>query len=432
VKHFAKVFFTTLLVLGLVGGTAAAATRTVCVNLRLKDNRDGNQCAQTWESGSKRGCSPGGDVNHRGAIIELWDKDPDGSDERIGSWSYWFEGGSCMTFEWDSNGTANAEHEANPDVYAVFINQVFGPQASRSVTALKQDGTGHPAVSWRNGEAGAPDRYVANECTTAGACWIFPGGYLLPAGDVTTTAAKISMALDSAQHALETFSGIMTLNVNMRMPDTTCPTGCVDGSAWRTLVHIPDNLMTDGVLVAHEMSHTVEAQRFGINTLRDDCSANGAGWNMTSSEFDSCSTTEGFATYGGIVSWYDPDNTATNPIGWGLNFESATPQDNGTCANNRAFAVQVARAFWDFDDVNNEAGVGVAAGSNDREGWVTTDVAVAWDRFAPGTANRQSFENSSNGVNVQDYRANTNSFFGNSPTMTETILNHNCLQSQAP
>jgi hypothetical protein len=33
-------------------------------------------------------------------------------------------------------------------------------------------------------------------------------------------------------------------------------------------------------------------------------------------------------------------------------------------------------------------------------------------------------------VNVRDYRANTNARFDNSPTMFETIINHNCLTSQ--
>ena len=65
-------------------GVASAATRTVCLELRFKDNRNPAQCALTTATGNQRGCSPGNDMNHRGAILELWDKDSDGSDEMIG------------------------------------------------------------------------------------------------------------------------------------------------------------------------------------------------------------------------------------------------------------------------------------------------------------------------------------------------------------
>jgi hypothetical protein len=361
-------------------GVASAATRTVCLELRFKDNRNSAQCATTGETGNLRGCSPGNDMNHRGAILELWDKDSDGSDEMIGRFSYWHDGGTCWTFEWENSSAAQGE--ANPDVYAKWVNEVFGPQNSRSAVAKRQDGSSHNKVTWRDGVPGDPNRYIASECQTGGACWIFPSGWLLPSGDANTETAGRAMALDSAQHALEQFSGIMTSNITIRMPDTSCPTGCVWTNQNRTLIRIPGNLMRDGLLVAHEVGHTVQAQMFGINNLRDDCSQSGAGWGMTSAEFDSCATTEGFATYAALASWYDGGTIGTQPIGWGFNFENATPQSS-TCASNRAFALQVAKAFWDFDDINNEPAHPVAGTAADREAWFPWAIADAWRLFPP-------------------------------------------------
>lgn len=187
--------------------------------------------------------------------------------------------------------------------------------------------------------------------------------------------------------------------------------------------------MRDGLLVAHEVGHTVQAQMFAVDNLRADCSQNGLGWSMTGAEFDSCATTEGFASYAALASWYDGGTIGTQPFGWGFNFENATPQSS-TCADNRAFALQVAKAFWDFDDVNNELADPVAGTANDQDGWFPWDIAYAWRFFPAGTSNRQKSESDRHGVNVRDYRANTNAWFGNSPTMVETIIDHNCLTSQ--
>jgi hypothetical protein len=414
------------LVLMSMYGIAEAAQRGVCLELRFKDNRNSAQCADVTEPGNLRGCSPGNDVDHRGAVLELWDKDPDGSDERIGRVTYLFEGGTCWDFEWDNNLIANAEREANPDVYALWVNEVMGPQNSRTVTARQQSGIAHLNVSWRNGEVGDPNRYVANECTTGIDCWIFPSGWLLPSTDVNTSIARRAMALDSAQHALEIFSGIMTTNVVMRIPDTTCPTGC---AASRSLIRVPDGLMEDGVLITHEVAHTVQMQQFNRDSLRDDVSNSGSGWDFTTVEFDSGSTTEGWASYAALASWYDPGNPASVPQGWGYDFEEPVPH-SAVCAENRAFALQVAKGFWDFDDVNNEPGAGIAGAQADLDSWATVDVTTGWSLFPPGTANRQNFESDMHGVNVRDFRFNTNAFFGNSPTMFQTLLNHNCLQSQ--
>ena len=419
------------LVLTALSASAQAATRTVCLRLSFKDNRASANCATTGETGNERGCAPGNDVDHLGAVVELWDKDSDGSDEKLGRFVYTTPNGTCWTFEWDNNSTANAEHEANPDVYPKYVNEVKNTGNTRSVVAKKSDGSSHSAVTWRNGRTGEPDRYVASECKTGTQCWILPGGgWLLPATDVNTDVAKRAMVLDSAQHGLEIFAGIMTSTVNIRVPDTTgtCSTACTTS---RTNIQLPDVFTSDGIRVVHELGHAVQMQVFAQDTLRDDCSKNGAGWNLTSVEFDSCATQEGVATYAGLASWYDGGVANTNPNVWGFTFETATPNAS-TCSANRGLALQVAKSYWDMDDVTNEVAVAPAAmGDDDGDAWFPLSIMQGYNQFPAGTANRQKSESDSNGLNVRDYVSDTNvNWFGGSATQTQTMLNHNCIQSQ--
>jgi len=168
-------------------------------------------------------------------------------------------------------------------------------------------------------------------------------------------------------------------------------------------------------------------QKIARDSLRGDCTSGGASWSPTGPEFDSCATTEGFADYLGAASWYDGGVSGTQPLLEGFNYETATAQ-NAVCSANRGIPLQVTRSFWDFDDVDNEAGVTAAVA--DADSWPETDIATAWSLFPDGTANRQDQESDAHGVNMRDYRANTNGFFGNSATMTQTILQHNCIDTQ--
>ena len=77
-------------------------------------------------------------------------------------------------------------------------------------------------------------------------------------------------------------------------------------------------------------------------------------------EHESCATTEGWADYVAAVSWYEPDNFSTVPIAWGFDVEEPIPVDS-VCADNGGIELQVAKAFWDLDDWNNEVG-GVPVG----------------------------------------------------------------------
>jgi len=418
-----------LAVAGL-SGTASAATRTVCLELSFLDNRDHANCATIFEPGNFRGCMNGDFLPHVGAVIELWDKDPDGSDELIGRFLKQSTGQSCWAFEWDSNSSANGEHEANPDVYAVWVNEVRNTGNNRSVFARQANGSAHAPVSWRNGISGEPDRYVAQECTTAGACRILPGKALVPSADINTDVAKRSLVLDSAQHTLQQFGGIMTHDVNIEVPDAECaPTPACSHS--RTKITMSDGAVTDGTTVAHEIGHNIQKQVFNRDSLRNDTSNNGFGWNLTFPEFDSAATTEGFATYVALASWYDGGVANVNPNLWSMRFEDAAPFATSSCGANRGLALQSAKAFWDLDDITNEAGAGRASSFADNDAFFPFAIAMAWGTFPAGTANRQNFEEDNHGVNVRDYHANTVApFFGSSPTMFTTMLRHNCVVDQ--
>jgi hypothetical protein len=115
-------------------------------------------------------------------------------------------------------------------------------------------------------------------------------------------------------------------------------------------------------------------------------------------------------------------------VGWAVNFDAATPTAS-TCSANRGIPLQVARAFWDLDDWNNEAGAGDAGSSNDRLAYGTLDIVRGWLHFASGSGNRQKGEGGQNGVNMRDYYWNNTWWFAN-PAFMETFLQHNCLQDQ--
>jgi hypothetical protein len=170
-------------------------------------------------------------------------------------------------------------------------------------------------------------------------------------------------------------------------------------------------------------------QEFDQDSLTDDVSKGGNGWNLDSDEWDSGSTTEGFASYIAVRAWYEPNDFSTVPLGWSLDFEAASPV-RSTCSDNRGVPVQVARAFWDVDDWNNEGGAGAAGSQADLVRYGSEDIVRGWRVFANGSGNRQNDESDRNGVNVRDYFANNRNRFV-AAGYEETILRHNCLQDQA-
>ncbi|MBB3457225.1 hypothetical protein FHT86_005543 [Rhizobium sp. BK313] len=416
-------FFIAIATFFLFATVATAAPRTVCFNLRFADDR--NNCPAP-ANGVLRGCQAGSDVDAIGHQIELWDKDQNSPDDLIGTWYVNGGGTQCATFEWERSAASLGEHD--PDVYMRYINRVNQTGFSNYVfvQVVRRDGGAHPATTWRNGQPGDPDRYVANNCTAGSTCYMFPSGYLLPTSDVASERAQRIMTLDSAQHMLQVYSDLMNRNVKLHFPGKDdCTTSCATD---RENYHIFKTQGRDGILSTHELGHVLQMQIFGQDSLTDDVSKGGNGWSLTSDEFDSGATTEGWASYVAVVSWFDPNNSASNPVGWSVNFDAATPT-NATCSNNRGIPLQVARAFWDIDDWNNEAGAGAAGRARDALAYGTLDIARGWQHFADGSGNRQNDESDMHGLNARDYYWN-NTWWLAAPEFFETFIEHNCLQDQ--
>jgi hypothetical protein len=412
------------LAIACLSGSAWSATRTVCYRLQLADDR--YNCPAASEAGALRACNRGGYVDAVGHQVELRDKDADGADEYIGTWNIGGTGTRCITFEWEN--AAYSKGETDPDLYLRYINTVVrtGHVKYITVKAVTTDGANHPATSWRNGPAGEPNRYVAMNCTAGSPCYMFGSGSLVPTNDTASERALRIMALDSAQHLLQVLGEQMDRHVNLHFPGkASCTTSCATD---RANFHINGTQGGDGILTAHELGHVIQMQRFNQDSLVDDVSKGGAGWTLTSDEYDSGATTEGFASYVGLVAWYDPNRFDTVPIGWSLDFEAAAP-NNASCSANRGIPLQVAKAFWDFDDWNNEAGAGITNGRDDSIRYATADIIAGWDAFANGSANRQNDESDRDGVNMRDYYENTRTRF-TAAGYFATLIQHNCLQDQ--
>ena len=118
-----------------------------------------------------------------------------------------------------------------------------------------------------------------------------------------------------------------------------------------------------------------------------------------------------------------------NPIGTILCFEAAA-LTRATCSDNRGIPVQVAKAFWDLDDWNDEAGTGATASWADTLHYRSEDIIYAWDHFRNGSSNRENDESDRYGVNMRDYYENNRSWF-TAAGFFDTFIRHNCLADQA-
>lgn len=397
--------------------TALGATRTVCFGLATKDARD--DCPSSG-TGVRRVCNPGTWVYPVGMSVEFWDKDPGtgSDDDYIGMWR---QGTSrtCVTFEWEN--ASYAEGEANPDVYLVIKNTVLhaGSLASLQIVDADSQPYSHP---WsRNGWGGDPDAGTAVDCLAGNQCQI-PTLYVT--SNEASDYGKALMALDSAQRSLAVYySHLDSGTINIETPSDN-PNAEYGLTIDRHLIQVGSEHTIDGTRITHEMGHVLQMCEFGLDDLINDSSLNGGGWEYNLPEYDSCAVTEGWASYAGVVAWWDPDVAGAAPIAWGYSVDSETPTDTSSCGANNGIPLQSARAFWDLDDVDNESAIAPATAA-DLSNLSTLGIAGGWDNFAHGTANRQDEEASVNGVNIYDYDYNYN-------VSDATLIQHNCLDAQAP
>jgi hypothetical protein len=424
-----KLFALSLTALALAGPpVAGAATRTVCFELKIADDR--TNCPVASTPGSKRACNPGANIDAVGHVFELWDKDDaaNAPDEYIGKWVIGGTGRVCATFEWENSPGDIDLGEDNPDVYVRYINRVNRTTGGAIyVQGVDTDGSSVPVTSWRDGDDNDPDAYVAEECTTGHNCDIVANGSLIPESDTASERGMRIQALDSAQHALETYGAIMDTSVELHYPGKAgCEPSCFVS---RSEVHVAEAFGDDAFYPTHELGHAVQMQEFNQDYLRDVC---GGSHTLTSSETDSCSTTEGWADYVAVVSWYEPNNKNSKPQALGYKFEAAAPYAS-ECEDNRGIELQVARAFWDLDDAKNEEGQAPAL-SRDYSNYTTRDIARGWRNFEDGTdMYLDDYYDDDNGVNMYAYYYNNwynPPFTDNVADFLKTLVDHNCLQYQ--
>ena len=405
-------------------GAAQAATRTICYDLLFKDER--TDCPTSADAGVRRACqendynftsAPDGTYTHPvGSHIEIWDRDWNSDDEYIGTWYIGGTGTRCVTFEWE--GASYSKGEANPDIYIKWKSKTQATvTGAKTVQAIDDTGANQPNISWRS--------YQFDNCTRGSTC-TFPY-YLLISTDATTERGGYAQVLDSTQHALEVYNSYLDHNIEVVYP------GPSSFASSQTKFTIGGTSADNRALMAqsstHEMGHVLQMQLFNQNYLRNNCNLGGSTHSLTSEEYESCATTEGWAGYVAAVSLWNPNNTGSRPSRWGLDFENATPFSS-TCSDNGSYELQVIRAFWDLDDANNEAASSPAA-IDDLYNSSSTFIASGWGQFANGTGNRDDYESGNDGVNVWDYYYNNSSRFGNATNARHTLLYHNCLSSQA-
>lgn len=403
-----------VLVAGLHSSGAAAATRTVCWQMRFVDERIG--CPTSSMAGAQRACRhDAGYSRPVGHYVELWDYDSDDTDEYIGTWVLSDDSETCATFEWE--GESYSTTEADPDVYVKYINRVrkIGCSECLHVDGVDGDGDDVADISWRANRV--------TDCENGSSCRILPGGYLVPNLDETSTTARRVMALDSVQHSLDVYDDVMTDHVEMRFPCDGCT---ISSAPSKTRFDLDDDDSPASKAPNHEFGHVLAQQLLNRDSLR--CDYLGADHTYTSHEYESGAVCEGWADYVSAVSWWDPQNTSSEPyLGDFLRALEEPDPYHDTCSDNADTELAVAKAFWDIDDIDNESSVSPGTYDDDNA-YSTTGIATGWTYFPNGTGNHDDLESDENGVNLRDYYYNTIGYFTSS--IYYTLIYHNCLQAQ--
>jgi hypothetical protein len=415
----------------LVATVAGAAPRTLCYQIQFRDER--TDCPLTNTTGNLRGCNGGTATDYTdlvGGLVEIWDRDdsppppaPPNPDDYIGSWIIGGNGVRCSTFEW---GTGIGESETNPDLYVKWYPQVRSTNGTGAmVRAQDFNGNNYGPNNFR-------DIAVFNNCATGSNCTF--GSAMTSTGNSNTDLAQAYQMVDSAQHVLQLYGDTLdNAYVNVRYPGSAiAPAGDGCNVAGRASTQDQYNFCLgstggfDGDHPTHEMGHVVQLQMFEQPDLRNECGGSwGLGTASTNREDDSCTTTEGWASYVGGRAWYNSATTTVFPLYSSLNLEDATFPGGSCDATDAELPRQAAKAFWDLDDTNNEPGSSTAAAdASDFNSLIMADI---WDSFLSGTANRQDYENSVNGVNLYVYLSYTSG-----GGVQQTFMDHNCMTAQVP
>ena len=282
---------------------------------------------------------------------------------------------------------------------------------------------------------------MAVNCPVDTQCDIVPVGVALEiTTGISSSLAQRVNALDTAQRALEVFGSVLDGAgvIEMRFPCTD-EMGCGGHASSPSQDEIRVTGTTgamNGRSVAHELGHVVHKQQFGQDTFSFDKSLNGPNHNRFDTEYESSATVEGWADFVAAASWWDDDNSGSEPMVAGEAVEEAEAHLNHSCLANRGIGFQVTKGFWDLADSNNESAV-FPANSLYPDSFNTTPahLALGWSAFAAGTSNREQDEvdggsGDPNGLNLRDYYSNNTGQGGFGAGFEGSLLYHNCTINQ--
>jgi len=411
---------------------AAPQTRYVCFDMRVKYESTLDNCPLDSSDGVRRPCAPGDWAAAVGHRVEIWDKDPGGvGDHRLATTTIGGSGLFCTTIFWDPV----AEGEADPDLFLKMPLEVRSTtDVGATLRAVRNDGTDYPSITWRG--ADGDDQWVRNDCPQNTTCRIYTG-FMSTSTQATLREREVVQFLDFGQRSLQVYgSAFGTGEIRLEYPSTTygsstgsCPQDtedpacCPGAGAWsENDFCVTTDYSDSGDVVNHELGHILQQRQFPGPYTGSACSS----WSPPASVNEKCATQEGWAMYAGSVAWWNPDVPNEATYGGSFNMELATPF-NSTCALNKGIPWQVAKAFWDLDDQNQENGVSpTTAGWNDTQFYPTSSIVLAWGAMSSGTGNGQSGEPGPNGVNIWDFQKK---YFGSIISSTGYIM-HNCLNAQ--
>lgn len=391
-----------IFVVALALGAAPAKADLFCFELYFKSdyqNCPSNQNGMLWPvtcNASNR--------TPRNLVVELFDMDNSGGDDFIGEYTLAFTDDEsqqvCLEFSWDPV----ARGETSPDPFIRTDFKVKNPSSSATRFSQACDIDDSPGSSCSDLVSESWRSFAVTNCS--GSCT--SGTTLVFNTDPTGTFNQTAMVMHGAGRYEQIF-GLSSLResdifYHMGGVRSGCATVCQFQQNW---VNYPFGSSTRRWDVpTHEAGHSHQKQLFQQQNLTG--TACPSPHIQTDTTTGACATREGYATYIHAVSWWSAGNSASRPTMVGVSIEGdsifgGSDPTKSTCLANSDVEIEVARTFWDLDDINNEGQADSPGVGDDSENQSQTSIQQGWRNVPNGTGNHQNDEAGNNANNLKDY-----------------------------